>query len=110
MQTPGAHIESPGTVGGGPRSRAIRDIPLEPPCIMKTKYQDQLVDTPYLPKGEYYDIPYGCIVAKDIDNLLISGRCVSASHEAMSSLRVIATCFAIGEAAGMAAALSIIAR
>jgi FAD-dependent oxidoreductase family protein len=80
---------------------------IEPPCVMKTKYSDQLAETPYLPKGEYYDIPYGCIVAKDVDNLLVSGRCVSASHEAMSSLRVIATCFAIGEAAGTAAALSI---
>jgi len=79
---------------------------MAPNCIMKTKYEDQLLDDPYLPKGEYYDIPYGCLVADDIDNLLISGRCVSASHEAMSSLRVIATCFAIGEAAGVAGAMS----
>jgi len=80
---------------------------IEPPCIMKTKYYDQLLDSPYLPKGEYYDIPYGCIVAKDIDNLFVSGRCISASHEAMGSTRVIGTCFAIGEAAGTAAVMSL---
>ena len=74
---------------------------------MKTKYSDQLLPTPFIPPGEYYDIPYGCMVAKDIDNLLVSGRCISASHEAMGSLRVIGTCFAIGEAAGAAASLSL---
>jgi hypothetical protein len=80
---------------------------IEPPCILKKKCGETLFATPFLPAGEYYDIPYGCIVAKDVDNLLLSGRCISATHEAMASTRVIGTCFAIGEAAGTASAMSI---
>ena len=74
-------------------------------CIMKTKCRDQLPPAPFLRENDYYDIPYGCLVAKDIDNLLVSGRCVSATHVAMASLRVIGTCFAIAEAAGIASSL-----
>ena len=94
----------------GPFDEAICSVncKVDRPCILKTsKYRGQALASSYLPPGEYYDIPYGCLVAKDVSNLLVSGRCVSASHEAMSSLRVIATCFAIGEAAGIAGALSV---
>ena len=73
-------------------------------CVMKTRFSDQLPPAPFLRENEFYDIPYGCLVPKDIDNLLVSGRCVSATHMAMASLRVIGTCFAIAEAAGIAAA------
>ena len=57
--------------------------------------------------GEYFDIPYGCIVAKGVDNLLMAGQCLSASHVAESSLRIQQTCMATGQAAGTAAAMSI---
>lgn len=57
------------------------------------------------PPTEYYTIPYRCIVSKDICNLFISGRCISATHEAQSSFRIMPTCASIGEAAGTAAAL-----
>ncbi len=57
--------------------------------------------------GEYFDLRYGCIVANGIDNLLIAGRCLSAEHVAESSLRIQQTCMATGEAAGVAAALSL---
>jgi hypothetical protein len=53
-----------------------------------------------------YQIPYRCLLPKNIDNLLVAGRCVSADREAMGSLRVGATCGAIGHGAGIAAALS----
>ena len=54
-----------------------------------------------------YEIPYRCMVPKGIENLLVSGRAISATHVAMSSARVMPTCFALGEAAGVAVALSI---
>jgi hypothetical protein len=83
---------------------------IKPDCLMKKKYPDQLFDTLFAPKrpqGMYYDIPYKCLLPQGIDNLIISGRCISADHGGMSSLRVIATCFAIGEAAGIAAFLGL---
>jgi hypothetical protein len=76
---------------------------VEPECYMKTKYRDQMLDTPQGRMEGYYDIPYGTIVPRKTRNLIVSGRCISADHYAMSSARVIATCLAIGEAAGLAA-------
>jgi hypothetical protein len=58
-----------------------------------------------LPKDSYYDVPYGAIVPKDVDNLTVAGRCISATHEALGSVRVMYQCMALGEAAGTAAAL-----
>ena len=57
--------------------------------------------------GEYYDIRYGCLVAKGVDNLLVAGRCLSAEHQAEASLRIQQTCIATGQAAGTAAALGL---
>ena len=57
--------------------------------------------------GDYFDIPYGCLVPAGVDGLLVAGRCLSAEHEAQASLRIQQTCMATGEAAGLAAALSI---
>lgn len=61
-----------------------------------------------IPEEEkYYEIPYGCIVPEKVDNLLMAGRCVSCDFFAQSSMRIIPICHALGEAAGIAAALSI---
>ncbi len=54
-----------------------------------------------------YTIPYRCVYAKGVDNLLLGGRIISASHRAFSSTRVMATCAVAAEAAGIAAALAI---
>jgi hypothetical protein len=51
-----------------------------------------------------YDIPYRCLIARDVDNLLVAGKCFSATHEAIASSRVIPICMAEGQAAGHAAA------
>ena len=56
--------------------------------------------------GEY-SIPYGCLLPKNIDGLLLSGRNISGSHLAHSNFRIMSVCIAIGEAAGVAAALSV---
>ena len=58
------------------------------------------------PDDDWYDIPYRCLVPRVTDNLLISGRCISATHQGMAGARVMGTCAAIGEAAGTAAALA----
>ena len=57
-------------------------------------------------RGEAYSVPYRCLVPADIDGLLVAGRCVSATHEALGAVRVQLMCMAMGEAAGAAAALS----
>ena len=57
-------------------------------------------------KVKPYDIPYGCLVPKEVDGLLLAGRCISGSHEAHASYRVMAIAMALGVAAGAAAALS----
>ncbi|NBD25188.1 FAD-dependent oxidoreductase [Paenibacillus glycinis] len=54
-----------------------------------------------------YDIPYRCMVPAAFDNLLVAGRSISATHVAMSSMRVQATCYALGQAAGAAAAIAL---
>jgi len=58
-------------------------------------------------EGEYYDIPFRSLIPKTINNLLVAGRCISATHEAQASIRITATCTAMGEAAGNAAALCV---
>ena len=57
--------------------------------------------------GRPCDIPLGALRARDHQNLFVAGRCLSSSHEAQASLRVIGTCLATGEAAGLAAALHV---
>lgn len=60
----------------------------------------------FLPDNDYYGIPYGCLVVKGFVNLLVAGRNLSATHAAQASARVAGPCFAMGEAAGAAAALA----
>ncbi|MDQ7950108.1 MAG: FAD-dependent oxidoreductase, partial [Pedobacter sp.] len=57
--------------------------------------------------GDCYDIPYRSLLPQKIENLLVAGRCISTTHEAMSAIRVMAPCMAMGEAAGRAAKLAI---
>jgi hypothetical protein len=59
----------------------------------------------YLDWGVYYQIPYRCLVPRGIRNCIVASRCISATHEAHSSLRVMPTVWAIGQAGGTAAAL-----
>ena len=59
-------------------------------------------------KGVYYQVPYRCIVPKKIENLLFAGRLISADSVAMASMRGMSTCMGLGQAAGIAANMSII--
>jgi hypothetical protein len=58
----------------------------------------------YLEDGHAYEIPLRSLQAHDVENLFVAGRCMSATHEALGSARVIGTCLATGEAVGVAAA------
>jgi hypothetical protein len=58
----------------------------------------------YVKSGDYYEIPFRCLKAKGIHNLLLAGRCISVTREALGSTRVMGTCISLGEEAGKAAA------
>lgn len=69
------------------------DAPDEKPCVH--------THLPYL-----YDIPLRCCVSADVPNLMLAGRLFSATHIAFASTRVMATCAAVGQGVGTAAALA----
>lgn len=54
-----------------------------------------------------YELPYSSLVPEALDGLLVSGRCISATHEALAAVRVMPPSFAMGEAAGTAAAMAV---
>jgi hypothetical protein len=62
-----------------------------------------------LPPGTSYEIPYRCLVPQTVDDLLVAGRCISTTHEALASTRLTPTVMTLGQAAGTAAALSLVA-
>lgn len=59
-----------------------------------------------LPPGEAYDIPLRCLLPRHVEGLLVAGRCISGTHEAHSSYRVMPIVMATGQAAGACAALA----
>lgn len=59
-----------------------------------------------VPAGEYYTIPYRALVPQAVKNLLVAGRCISSTHEAQASYRIIPICTCIGEGAGLAASVA----
>lgn len=63
---------------------------------------------PPIPESRgFNELPYRMLVPEKIDNLLVAGRCASMTHEGQSAARVSGACFAMGEAAGTAAALAL---
>ena len=60
----------------------------------------------YLPDGEVVGIPYRTLLVRDAANVLVAGRCFSATHDAHASVRSMAQCMAMGQAVGTAAALA----
>jgi FAD dependent oxidoreductase len=64
----------------------------------------------YLPDGQVVGIPLRTLIARDAANVLVAGRCFSASHDAHAAVRSMAQCMAMGQAAGTAAALAATGR
>ena len=60
----------------------------------------------YFGKGEWYEIPYRCLVPKGMNNLLVAGRCISSTHEAQASYRIMPFFAELGQAAGTAVAIA----
>lgn len=56
---------------------------------------------------DFYEVPYGTLVPTRGEGLLVTGRCLSAEHEALASARVTAQCFQYGQAAALAASRSL---
>lgn len=92
-------------------------------CLGEARFEDMLSACAYeidihdpeggptrmvdIPGSGYYHIPYRSLRAKGFANLLLGSRCISGTHEAHSSYRVISSVTAIGQAAGTAAALAV---
>ncbi len=60
----------------------------------------------YFGPGEYYTIPYRCLCPLKIGNLLTAGRCISSTHEAQASYRIMPTVCTLGQAAGVGVAVA----
>jgi hypothetical protein len=61
----------------------------------------------HLPAGQWYEVPWKCLLAADLDNLAIASRCISADHATHSSLRVMAPVCSFGQAVGTGAAMAL---
>jgi hypothetical protein len=69
---------------------------------------DVIFTFPPIPESRgFNELPYRMLVAQGVDNLLVAGRCASMTHDGQSAARVSGACFAMGEAAGSAAALAL---
>jgi hypothetical protein len=69
---------------------------------------DVVFKFPPIPESRgFNELPYRMLVPVDVDNLLVAGRCASMTHDGQSAARVSGACFAMGEAAGAAAALAL---
>ncbi len=76
------------------------------PMSVQSATQPGLRQHLFVRGGGDYDIPYRCLVPRAIDGLLVAGRCLAATREAIGSARMGAQCMAYGHAAGAAAALA----
>jgi hypothetical protein len=80
----------------------------------KKEYAEKFPDNPFISIAEHdrridrlygYPVPYRCFYSKDVENLFMAGRCISVTHEALGTVRVMKTCGMMGEVVGKAASL-----
>ena len=69
---------------------------------------DVIFKFPPIPQSRgFNELPYRMLIPEGLDNLMVAGRCASMTHDGQSAARVSGACFAMGEAAGTAAALAL---
>ena len=82
----------------------------------KKEFAKKFADNPFISIAEHdrrvdraygYPVPYRCFYSRNIENLFMAGRCVSVTHEALGTVRVMKTCGMMGEVVGKAAAICI---
>ena len=82
----------------------------------KKEYAKKFPDNPFISMAVHdrrvdrdygYPVPYRCFYSKDIDNLFMAGRCISVTHEALGTVRVMKTCGMMGEVVGKAASVAV---
>ena len=80
----------------------------------KEQYAAKFPDNPFISKAVHgkgvdraygYPVPYRCFYSRNVDNLFMAGRCVSVTHEALGTVRVMKTCGMMGEVVGKAASI-----
>jgi len=83
-----------------PKQEFAKKFP-DNPFISIAKFDDR-IDRAY-----GYPVPYRCFYSKDVDNLFMAGRCISVTHEALGTVRVMKTCGMMGEVVGKAASVAV---
>ncbi|MGI9471099.1 MAG: FAD-dependent oxidoreductase, partial [Rubripirellula sp.] len=80
----------------------------------KEQYAKKFPDNPFISKAVHgkgvdrsygYPVPYRCFYSRNVDNLFMAGRCISVTHEALGTVRVMKTCGMMGEVVGKAASI-----
>ncbi|NND96954.1 MAG: FAD-dependent oxidoreductase [Pirellulaceae bacterium] len=80
----------------------------------KEQYAVKYPDNPFISKAVHgkgvdrsygYPVPYRCFYSRNVENLFMAGRCISVTHEALGTVRVMKTCGMMGEVVGKAASL-----
>jgi len=82
----------------------------------KKQYAEKFPDNPFISIAEHdrridrdygYPVPYRCFYSRNIENMFMAGRCISVTHEALGTVRVMKTCGMMGEVVGKAASVCI---
>ncbi|MDA8746173.1 FAD-dependent oxidoreductase, partial [Rubripirellula amarantea] len=80
----------------------------------KKEYADKFADNPFISVAVHdrrvdrsygYPVPYRCFYSRNVENLFMAGRCISVTHEALGTVRVMKTCGMMGEVVGKAASI-----
>ncbi len=80
----------------------------------KQQYAKKFPDNPFISIAQHgkgvdrsygYPVPYRCFYSRNVDNLFMAGRCISVTHEALGTTRVMKTCGMMGEVVGKAASI-----